>query len=129
MWADLAAHTEAAYRRRALDGAWPAPPEPGEEELLLVCRPNLDIYWAIPGRYRQRYGNLRRDDAQTVLRAALAHSGGSSYDALWFALDPLPDVRALAERYGDPAGDRVHFSAQSARYRWLDVAQQQARAG
>jgi hypothetical protein len=38
-------------------------------------------------------------------------------------------VRALAERYGDPAGDRVHFSAQSVRYRWLDVAQQQARAG
>jgi hypothetical protein len=129
MWENLAAHTESAYCRRALEGAWPAPPEPSEEELLLVCRPNLDLYWAIPGRYRYRYGNLRRDDAQSVLRAAMAHDGGSSYDALWFALDPLPDVRILAERHGDPVGDRVHFSPQSVRYRWLDLAQRRPRAG
>jgi hypothetical protein len=129
VWADLAAHTEAAYRRRALDGAWPAPSEPGEEELLLVCRPNLDLWWAIPGHYRHRYGNLRRDDAHAVLRRALAHDGGSSYDALWFALDLLPDVRTLAERHGDPAGDRVHFSPQSVCYRWLDLAQRRPRVG
>jgi hypothetical protein len=123
VWADLAAHTEAAYRRRALDGAWQAPPESFGDELQLVCRPNLDLYWAIPGRYRQRFGNLRRDGAQDVLRTALAHSAASSDDALWFTLDPLPDMRTLAEWYGDPVGDRVHFSPQSVRYRWLDLAQ------
>jgi hypothetical protein len=142
IWADLAAHTEAAYVQRALDGAWPAPLEAFGEELQLVCRPNLDLYWAIPGRYRQRFGNLRRDDAQEVLRTALAHDGGSSDDPLWFALDPrsaqrgigvgssllLPDVRDLAERYGDPAGEGVHFSPQSVRYRWLDLAQRRRRA-
>jgi hypothetical protein len=128
-WDDLAAHTEAAYRRRALDGAWPAPPELGRDELQLICRPNLDLYWGIPGRHRQRFGNLRRDDAQEVLRAALVHCGGSSDDPLWFALDPLPEVRVLAERYGDSAGDRVHFSPQSVRYRWLDLAQRRLRAG
>jgi hypothetical protein len=127
IWVDLAAHTETAYRRQALEGAWP-PPESGEEELLLVCRPNLDLYWAIPGHYRRRYGNLRRDDAQEVLRAALGHDGPSSYDAVWFALDPLPEVRTLAERHGDPVGDRVHFSPQSVRYRWLDLAQRRPRA-
>jgi hypothetical protein len=128
LWADLAAHTEAAYVRRALDGAWPAPPESFGDELQLVCRPNLDFYWAIPGRYRRRFGNLRCDNAQAVLRAALAHDGGSSDDALWFTLDPLPDVRTLAERYGDPAGGGVHFSPQSVRYRWLDLAQRRPRA-
>jgi hypothetical protein len=129
IWADLAAHTEGAYVQRALDGAWPAVPEPHMGELQLVCRPNLDLYWALPGRYRLRFGNLRRDDAQEVLRAALAHDGGSSDEALWFALDPLPNLRDLAERYGDPSGDRVHFSPQSVRYRWLDLAQRRPRAG
>jgi hypothetical protein len=129
VWADLAAHTEAAYRRRALDGAWPALPEPHGDELQLVCRPTLDLYWAIPGRYRLRFGNLRRDDAQEVLRAALAHRGGDSDDPLWFTLDPLPDVRTLAEWHGDPVGGRVHFSPQSVRYRWLDLAQRRPRAG
>ena len=63
------------------------------------------------------------------MRAALAHDGGSSDDPLWFTLDPLPDVRALAEHYGDPAGEGVHFSPQSVRYRWLDLAQRHAWAG
>jgi hypothetical protein len=49
VWADLAAHTEAAYVQRALDRAWPAEPEPGGEELQLVCRPNLDLHWRFPG--------------------------------------------------------------------------------
>jgi hypothetical protein len=50
VWTDLAAYTESAYRCRALDAAWSAPPESFGEELQLVCRPNLDVYWAIPGR-------------------------------------------------------------------------------
>jgi hypothetical protein len=129
IWADLAAHTEAAYRRRALEGAWPALPETHGDELQLVCRPNLDLYWAIPGRYRLRFGNLRRDDARAVLRTALAHNGGSSDDPFWFTLDPLPDMRTLAERHDNLAGDQVHFSPQSVRYRWLDLAQRRPRAG
>jgi hypothetical protein len=128
-WADLAAHTEAAHVRQALDGVWPAPPEPPLEELARVCRPNLDLHWGLAGRYRRRYGNLRRDDAREVLRAALAHGSGSSDDAVWFALDPFPDVRDLAERYGDPEGDRVHFSPESVRYRWLDLAQRRRGPG
>lgn len=127
VWADLAAHTEAAYVRRALEGAWPASSEPRAEEIDLVCRPNLDLYWGTAGWYGRRYGNLRRDDAQEVLRAAM-EDGGGSQDALWFALDPIPAVRDLAERYGDPGGDRVHFSPESPRSRWLDLARRQ-RAG
>jgi hypothetical protein len=59
---------------------------------------------------------------------ALAHDGASSYDALWFGLDLLPEVRALAERHGDSEGDRVQFSPQSVYYRWLDLAQRRRRA-
>jgi hypothetical protein len=128
IWANLAAHTEGDYVQRALDGAWPAVPEPHVGELQLVCRPNLDLYWALPGRYRLRFGNLRRD-AQGVPRAAPAHDGRSFDDVLWFALDPLPDVPTLAERYGTPSGDRVRFSQGSVRYRRLDLAQRHPRAG
>jgi hypothetical protein len=64
-----------------------------------------------------------------VLWTALAHNGASSDDAFWFPLDPLPDLHTLAEQYGDPAGDRVHFSLQSVRYRWLDLAQRRRQAG
>ncbi len=125
-WLNLAAYTEAAHVRRALEGAWPTPSEPIWDGLDLICRPNLDLYWGVAGRYGRRYGNLRRDDAQQVLRAALADGGGSS-DALWFALDPIPDIRELAERYGDPSGDRVHLWEESPRRRWLDLAQQAIR--
>jgi hypothetical protein len=151
IWSDLAAYTEAAYVRRALEGAWGEWGEWGErptrlesvrEEYTLVCRPNLDLYWDLAGRYRRRYGNLRRDDAQEVLRAALADSGGAGHaapaeggahdDALWFTLDPIPDVHELAARFGDPEGDRVHVGEQSPRYWWLDLAeheQRRSRAG
>jgi hypothetical protein len=129
VWMHLGDYTEAAHVRRALEGAWPAL-GPAQEELSLVCRPNLDLYWGTAGRYVRRYGNLRRDDAQQVLRAALADDGSDgerSEDAIWFALDPIPDVRELAERYGDPQGERIHFSAGSVRHRWLDLAQQAKR--
>src|SRR5262249_45876886 len=68
-WANVAAYTEAAHVRRALEGVWPAPVEPIWEGLYLVCRPNLDLYWGMAGRYRRRYGNLRRADAQQVMQA------------------------------------------------------------
>src|SRR5262249_60661899 len=106
----------AAHVRRALEGVWPAPVEPIWEGLYLVCRPNLDLYWGMAGRYRRRYGNLRRADAQQVMHAALADDGGPEV-ALWFTLDPIPDVRELAERYGDPAGEGVHFWEESVRRR------------
>ena len=140
IWSDLAAYTEAAYVQRALDGTWPKPLVPHFEEYTLVCRPNLDLYWGLAGRYRRRYGNLRRDGAQEVFRAALADAenathpalaeGGERDDAIWFTLDPIPDVRELAQRFGDPTGptsDRVHFDPRSPRYRWLDLAQRATR--
>jgi hypothetical protein len=127
-WLNLAARTEAAYVQRALDGAWPVSPESRWDGLYLVCRPNLDLYWGVAGRYRRRYGNLRRDDTQAVLRAALADDGERSEGALWFNLDPIPSVCELAERYGDLAGERVHLHEESLRRRWLDLAQQARRA-
>jgi hypothetical protein len=123
-WLNLPAYTEAAHVRRALANAWPS--EAVRDELTLVCRPNLDVHWGTAGRYRRRYGNLRRDDAQQTLRAALTDDSGSE-DALWFDLDPIPAVRELAERYGDTEGDRIHLWAESLRRRWLDLAQQEQR--
>lgn len=125
-WADLAAHTEAAHVRRALAGDWPVPSEPIWDEITLVCRPNLDLYWGLAGHYRRRYGNLRRDNVPQVVRAALADEGGAT-DALWFTLTPIPAVHDLAACYGDPEGDGVHFREESVRRRWLDLAQQDQR--
>jgi hypothetical protein len=123
-WLDLSAHTEATYVRRALEGTWPESSMPAWEGLYLVCRPNLDLYWGMAGRYRRRYGKVRRDDAQAVVRAALADKGERSEDALWFDLDPIPDVRELAEGHGDPDGECVHLHEESVRRLWLDRAQQ-----
>jgi hypothetical protein len=130
VWTHLADYTEAAHVRRALGGAWPEPSDPVPEELRLVCRPNLDLYWGEAGRYIRRYGNLRRVAAQAVLRAALADDGDGgerSEDAVWFGLDPIPGVRELAERYGDARGDRMHFWGRSVRSLWLDRAQRERR--
>lgn len=121
-WADLDAHTEAAYVRRAIAGEWPASPERPEAELALVCRPNLDVHAGLAGLYRERHGNLRTDGVEVVLNRALAH-GYRPDDALWFSLDPLPAAAELAARHGDPAGLRVHPWAQSVRYLWLDRAE------
>src|SRR5262249_33277942 len=84
-WVNLSAGTVAAYVRRALDEAWPLSPESRWDGLYLVCRPNLDLYWGVAGRYRRRYGNLRRDDAQAVVRAAVTEGAERSEDALWYA--------------------------------------------
>jgi hypothetical protein len=126
-WADLDAHTEAAWVRRALAGAWPEPPEPDFRPLELVCRPNLDLHAGMAGLYRERHGNLRRDGADAVLRRALA-SGQRTRDALWFDLDPPPSVTQLATHAADPDGQGVHFTAQSVRSLWLDRARA-ARGG
>jgi hypothetical protein len=128
-WLHLDACTEEGYVRQALEQAWSSPVEPAWEELYLVCRPNLDLYWGVAGRYRRRYGNLRHDDAQQLLQDAVLDEVERSEDLLWFDLDPIPDARSLAERYGDPEGDRVHFWAESLRRRWLDLAQQAQRTG
>jgi hypothetical protein len=128
-WLHLDACTEEGHVRQALEQAWSSPVEPAWDGLYLVCRANLDLYWGVAGRYRRRYGNLRRDDAQQLLRAAVLDEVERSEDKLWFDLDPIPDARSLAERYGDPEGDRVHFWAESLRRRWLDLAQQAQRTG
>jgi hypothetical protein len=122
VWANLEAHTEAAWGRRALAGHWPSFTRHAGEVLELVCRPNLDLHTGTAGWYRQRHGNLRTDGPQAALAGALKQ-GGRSYEALWFGPDPLPSVAELAARQGDPDGPGVHFSADSVRSLWLDRAQ------
>jgi hypothetical protein len=126
VWANLEAHTEAAWMRRALAGDWPEQPLHNGQVLELVCRPNLDVHSGTAGWYRQRHGNLRRDGGQVALSRALAH-GGRAADALWFDLDALPVVAELAAQHGDPNGQAVHFTAMSVRYLWLDRAQRAPR--
>ena len=94
-WLRLDEHTEAAHARRALAGAWPAPPDAPATGPALVVRPDLDLYAGTAGRYRARLGNLRADGVAPLLRRALA---GDWYagDALWFDLDPVPPVAELA---------------------------------
>jgi hypothetical protein len=123
-WANLEAHTEAAWVARALAGDWPSQlaelePRAGGQGLPLVCRPGLDVHTGVAGRYCERHGNLRSDGAQAVLGRAL-DQGGRSIDAVWFGPDRLPAVEELAARYGDPAGQGLHFTEASIRYLWLD---------
>jgi len=124
-WASLETRTEAAYVRQALAGDWPPPPDQAPGELALVCRPDLDVYTGLAGLYRTRHGNLRADGIATVLGRALAH-GRQTDDELWFGPGPLPAPDELAARYGDATGLGIHLFPQSARYLWLDRAQQQA---
>jgi hypothetical protein len=127
LWADLEAHTEAAYVRRAVAGEWPAPVDRPEGELALVCRPNLDVHSGLAGLYRERHGNLRTDGVEAVLDRALAH-GRRPDEALWFGPDPIPDPAELAARHGDAAGLGIHSAAESVRYLWLDRAGRASRA-
>jgi hypothetical protein len=122
VWANLEAHTEAAWARRALAGDWPTGARHAGEVLELVCRPNLELHTGTAGWYRQRHGNLRTDGPRAALANAL-EEGGRSSEALWFDPDPLPSVAELAARHGDPDGQGVHFSADSVRTLWLDRAQ------
>ncbi len=132
-WANPRAYTEAAWVARALAGDWPPPlseaePRHGGQGLPLVCRPGLELHTGVAGRYRERHGNLRTDGARAVLGRAL-EQGGRSIDAVWFGPDRLPAVEELAARYGDPAGQGVHFTETSVRYLWLDRAQGAGRTG
>jgi hypothetical protein len=122
VWANLEAHTEAAWTRRALAGHWPSFTRHAGEVLELVCRPNLDLHTGTAGWYRQRHGNLRTDGPPAPLTDAL-EEGGRSLEARWFDSDPLPSVAELAARHGDPEGQGIHFSTDSVRSLWLDRAQ------
>jgi hypothetical protein len=119
VWANLEAHTEAAYMRRAVAGEWPAAPKRPDGELALVCRLNLDVWTGLAGRYRIWHGNLRTDGVEAVLDQALAH-GVRADEALWFSLDPPPAPAELAARHGDRAGLGIHLSSQSVYYLWLE---------
>jgi hypothetical protein len=131
-WANLGACTEAAWVARALAGDWPPQlaelePRQGDQGLPLVCRPGLELHTGVAGRYHQRHGSLRTDDARAVLGRAL-EQGGRSIDAVWFGPDRLPAVGELAARYGDRTGQGVHFTETSVRYLWLDRARRAGRA-
>jgi hypothetical protein len=97
------------------------------------CMPGQEVFRAaledLAEREAQEAQAAPTDGSHTGHTGHIGHEGNPD-DALWFTLDPLPDVRELAERYGDPTGppgDQVHFYAQSLRYRWLDLAEQAAR--
>jgi hypothetical protein len=122
VWANLEAHTEAAWTLSALAGHWPSRTRHAGEVLELVCRPNLDLHTGTAGWYRQRHNNLRTHGPQAALVHAL-EEGGRSSEVLWFGSEPLPSVAELAARHGDPEGQGVHFSADSVRYLRLDRAQ------
>jgi hypothetical protein len=131
-WANLEAHTEAAWVARALAGDWPpqlaeVDPRQGDQGLPLVCRPGLELHTGVAGVYRERHGNLRSDGGHTVLGRAL-NQGGRSIDAVWFGPDRLPAVAELAARHGDRTGQGVHFTETSVRYLWLDRARRAGRA-
>jgi hypothetical protein len=118
-WANLEAHTEAAWVARVLAGDWPpqlaeAEPANGDQGLPLVCRPSLELHTGVAVRYRERHGNLRADGAQAVLSRAL-EQGGRSVDAVWFRPDPLPSIGELAARHGGRTGQGVHFTETSVR--------------
>jgi hypothetical protein len=109
-WANLEAHTEAAWVARAVAGDWPAQlaelePRAGGHGLPLVCRPGLDVHTGVAGRYGERHGNLRSDGAHAMLGRAL-DQGGRSIDAVWFGPDRLPAVEELAARSWSPAACR-----------------------
>ena len=112
-------HTEAWYVRQALEGTWPDAPAP--REIPLVCRPNLDVYRGLAGLYRTLYGNLRRDGVDRVLSRAVA-DGPCSDDDLWFPGVQEVPMKALAARFGDAQGQRIHEHATSIRYWWLECA-------
>ena len=126
-WTNLESLTEAAWMRGALSGEWSARPMNDGEMLELICRPNLDLHSGASGVYRRKHGNLRERNAEAVWHDALEY-GARNSDEVWFGSDPLPPVRELAERFGDPQSRRVHFSSESMRFRWLDTARQETRA-
>lgn len=112
-------HIESWYVRQALEGTWLA--ELTHWLIYLVCRPNLDVYRGLAGLYTQCYGNLRDDDADTVLSRAVA-DGPASQDELWFAPEQLLPVQELAARFGNPHSQRIHKHAVSIRHWWLECA-------
>lgn len=125
-WENLEAYTEGTWTRGALAGAWSAEPRNTGAMLELVCRRNLDVYSGSAGLYRRRHGNLRADGAEAVWRDA-RENGVRSSDELWFGTQPIPPVDELADRFGDPEGRAVHFTSESVRYRWLDLARPSER--
>jgi hypothetical protein len=112
-WSQLADWTEGAFVARASDDDRP------RGRLELVCRPNLDVHSGLAGAHGVRHGNLRADGVEPVLERALA-SGPICDDEVFVpGLDP-PATTELAARWGVLDGREIHFSAGSARNRWLD---------
>jgi MoaA/NifB/PqqE/SkfB family radical SAM enzyme len=120
-WANLEAHTEAAYVREAAAHQDAMRSSGANDEIGLVCRRNFDVYIGKAGLYGTRLGNLKAEGILKVFEKAIEH-GPCPDEALYFATDCYPPFIELARRYGDPSGLKVHFSAESLRYRWLDTA-------
>lgn len=119
-WADLQSYTEAHWRERAIAGKWPDT-WLGGEHISLVCRNNFDLHSGIAGRYRERHGNLKRDGFHKTLEQAI-QAGSRTNAQLFFGVNEVPGIAALAENAGDPYGQAIHFQELSIRHRWLDRA-------
>jgi hypothetical protein len=127
VWANLEAHAEAAWTRRALAGHWPSFTRHTGEVLELVCRPNLDLHTGVAGWYCQRHGNLHRRPAGGARRRIRARRVVLRGAVVWSR------SAALGRRAGRPAwrlrraGGPLHTD--SVRSLWLDRAGGRSRAG
>jgi hypothetical protein len=124
VWADLEAHTDAGWVRRALADDWPTWPRHDGEVLELVCRPNLDLHTGIAGWYRQRHGNLRTDGPR-ALAVPPAKPGGKPRRGkrVFTPLRPLYKVENAFARLGmwqrlSRCYEQTPLGAQT----WLEVA-------
>lgn len=118
----LIQHTEGAFVNRALaeadDATWLAAPDPSV--IRLVCRPTLDLHTGVAGAHGRLHGNLR-DDAAGVFERAIEQSSAVE-SSLYFKAQHLPPIKALAQKQGDSAGQKIHFNADSIAAYWLDHA-------
>lgn len=118
-WADLERWTEGEWVRRAHAGDWPLVRDEGGQTAFLVCRPNLDVHFGRAGIHRERYGNLREEGVELVMRRALT-AIGRSLDEIWLGSELTLPLAELAARHGTAGGHGLHFDEVSVRYLWLD---------
>ena len=120
--ASLRDKTESAYVQRALaeDATAPWLFAPDASMIQVVCRPTLDLHTGVAGAHSTLHGSLR-DDAERAFANAIVRAGEVEA-SIYFKSRELPPVKTLAEKHGDPAGQKIHPNVNSIAARWLDLA-------
>lgn len=99
-------------------------PFAGGDDIPLVCDRRVQLWNGNVDRRGTCYGSLREDASKVFahLRSDIleGHTQGPFSPALSYPGKTLPPLRQLAEKYGDPAGDRVYPGGIV--YKWLDRA-------